>query len=63
MNTWDACEQSWKNGFTDGYEKGTHDIARYVAHWLGHISTMDKDDLYAAIINDFKNRKEEETNV
>lgn len=37
-------------------------MAKYVAHWLGHISVMDKDDLYAAIINDFKNRKEEETN-
>lgn len=55
MNTWDACEQSWKNG----YEKGTHDMANYVAYWLGTISAMDKDDLYESIVNDFKNRKEE----
>ena len=55
MNVWDACEQSWRNG----YEKGTHDMARYVAYWLSHISTMDKDELYEAIIKDFKNRKEE----
>lgn len=55
MDTWDACEHSWKNG----YEKGTHDMAKYVAYWLSHISTIDKDELYEAIIKDFKNRKEE----
>ena len=55
MDTWDACEHSWKNG----YEKGIYDMAKYVAYWLSRISTMDKDDLYASIINDFKNRKEE----
>lgn len=55
MDTWDACEHSWKNG----YDKGIHDMARYVAYWLGIISVMDKDVLYAAIINDFKNREEE----
>lgn len=58
MNTWDACEQSWKNG----YEKGTHDMARYIAYWLSIFSTVDKNELYESIINDFKNRKEEETN-
>lgn len=57
MDTWDACEQSWKNG----YEKGIHDMARYVAYWLSHISAIDKDALYASIINDFKNH-EEKTN-
>lgn len=55
MDTWDACEQSWKNG----YEKGTQDMARYVAYWLCKFSTMDKDKMYEAIIKDFKNRKEE----
>lgn len=54
MDTWDACEHSWKNG----YEKGTHDMARYVAHWLGIISVMDEDDLYASIIIDFEKREE-----
>lgn len=58
MHTWDACEHSWKNG----YEKGAHDMARYVAHWLCIFSTMNEDDLYEAIIKDFKNRKEEESN-
>lgn len=58
MHTWDACEESWRNG----YEKGIHDMATYVAHWLGILSVMDEDDLYESIIHDFKNRKEEETN-
>lgn len=57
MHTWDACEHSWKNG----YEKGTRDMARYIAHWLGNLSAIDKDDLYETIIEKFKNR-EEETN-
>lgn len=58
MDTWDACEHSWKNG----YEKGTHDMAKYVVNWLCVLPTMNKDELYETIINDFKNRKEEETN-
>ena len=55
MNTWDACEQSWKNG----YEKGIHDMASYMAHWLCIFSTMNEVNLYEAVIKDFKNRKEE----
>ena len=54
MDTWDACEQSWKNG----YEKGAHDMARYIVRFLS-IFSANKDALYEAIVKDFKNRKEE----
>ena len=55
MDTWDACEHSWKNG----YEKGSHDMAKYVVNWLCVLPTMNKDELYETIIKDFKNYKEE----
>lgn len=57
MHTWDACEQSWKNG----YEKGTNDMARYVANWLSvsNSSLMNENALYEYIIKEFKTHMEE----
>lgn len=54
MNTWDACEQSWKNG----YEEGIHEMAKYVANCMSNFYALNKDELYDCIIKDFKTYSE-----
>lgn len=40
MNVYDACEQSYLNGYAKGYEDGLRDAVKH-GHWIENRDSMD----------------------